>query len=59
MFNQYKMPKQKPYSVTHKLAVIGSIRQSKSQGNMSHDNGMLESTIYGWLRAEEKLYDYS
>ena len=45
MFNQYKIPKQKPYSVKDNLAVIASIKHGESKARLSHDNGMPESAI--------------
>ena len=52
-----KIPKQKPYSVTDKLAVIPNVKHTESQASLSCDNGVPESTIHGWLRHEEKLYN--
>ena len=44
--------------MTTKLAVIASIKNGQSQASISHDNSVLESTICGWLRYEEKLCDF-
>ena len=52
------MLKHKSYSVTDKIAVIASIKCSESIANMSCNNGVLQSTVHGWLRQEEKLGDF-
>ena len=58
VLNQVKMPKRKSYSVTDKLAVIASIKRAASQGDVSCDDDVPESTIRGWLRDKEKLCDF-
>ena len=58
MFNQYKILKQKLYSVTDKLAVIASINHGEGQAYVSHNKGVTKSTICGSLRDEEKLNDF-
>ena len=52
------MLKGKPYSITDKLGVNVCIKCSESQARLSHDNGVPESTIHGWLGDEEKLCDF-
>ena len=38
--------------------MIASITHGESQAIMSHNNGVPESTICGWLRDKEKLHDF-
>ena len=57
MFNRYKTPKHRPYSVTDRSAAIASVKRGESQTNMSRDDTMPEITIRGWYRDEEKLHD--
>ena len=46
------------YTLTGKLAVIASVKRGEWQANVSHGNGVPESTIRGWLRHEEKLCNF-
>ena len=39
--------------------MCASIKCSESQDNVSHDIGMPESTIHGWLTDKEKLCDFA
>ena len=55
MLNQFKILKEKWYSVTDKLAVNASVKHGESQANMFCDNGVSESPICGWLKDKEKL----
>ena len=52
------MPKQKPRFVTNKLAVNASSKCSEWQANVFHDDGVLETTICGWLRDEKCFHDF-
>ena len=52
------MPKWKSYSVREKLVVVARVQNGESQANVSHDNGVPQSTIRGWLKDEQKLHDF-
>ena len=58
MFNKNKVPKPKSHSFPDTLVVITSAKHGELQAYMFLDNGVLESTIHGWLRDEEKLHAF-
>ena len=39
--------------------VTARVKCGETQANMSCDNGVLHSTIHGWLREKEKLHDFA